>query len=137
MFSRWDIGGEDYELLLYQKLLEHGLTSCPPLGQACPFDLVSVSRFTGATHKLQLKTVTKPYQNDVYRVRFTHGCLSKSPYKKINVDAFVVLLIPLKAWLIIPNTDTLGKSLSLCAKSSLHIHPAYARWEKLHRVDLT
>jgi hypothetical protein len=136
MFSRWDIGGEDYELLLYQKLLEHGLTSCPPLGQACPFDLVSVSRFTGATHKVQLKTVTKPYHNDTYRVRFTHGCLSKASYKTVNVDVFIVLLVPLQSWLVIPNREGLPKSLSVCAKTTLKMHNGYERWELLHRPSL-
>ena len=136
MFRRWEIGGEDYEILLYQKLLEHGFSACPPLGQACPFDLVAVSRFTGATHKIQMKTVTKPYKNDVYRIRFTHGGKSKQENCVSNVDVFVAYLVPMKTWMVVPNRISLPKSLSLCANTSLKSHPGYEKWELLHRHHL-
>lgn len=124
--------GDDFEVLLYQKLLEHGLTPCPPLGQTCPFDLLSVSRYTGKVNKIQMKTVSKPYHNDLYRVRFTKGCRSKDTYDRANVDFFVVLIVPYMKWLVLRHTEDLKKSLCVCGSTSLKTHPARNAWNLLH-----
>ncbi len=113
--------GEAAEAAFLLRATELGMTVARPWGDSAPYDFIVAGR---RLHRVQVKsTAARESQKCSFRIGVGWGHRQKHAYDVACIDFLAVLIVPLRAWYIIPVRALAGrKSIRLASD-----HPASRR----------
>lgn len=95
--------GQRGELLVAEKLIEHGWSVAHPLSDTARFDLLTVKadRFLRIQVKATLEQHSYRDSRPHYQFQLAHGLSAKKPYDACDVDFFILCAIDsLRFWIV-------------------------------------
>jgi hypothetical protein len=99
VFSDRKRQGEWAEVCFAAAAIKRGFRVAKPYGDSCPYDLLVEAE--GQIKRVQVKSVQAMHKN-AFRISTAHRIANKSSYGKDDTDFIAALIIPHKAWYIIP-----------------------------------
>ena len=92
------------ELLVAEKLIEHGWSVAPPIGANYPFDLIvnKGDKFLRIQVKATLEKHTYSQTRPHYQFQLAHGVSSKKRYTADQVDFFICCALDSRRFWVLP-----------------------------------
>lgn len=133
--------GERAECAFLNEAIQRGFTVSKPFGDSAPYDFIldpNPHARPGRLWKVQVKSVTHPYDRTIYRIHADHvrrgRRRSLAPHE---ADFIAAYLVPLHAWYIVPTRACRGRVvLRFYPAGRLRRRPGFERfldaWHLLH-----
>jgi hypothetical protein len=123
------------ELLVAEKLIEHGWSVAPPIGANYPFDLIvnKGDKF----HRLQIKStlqqLSNPKSRPHYQFQLAHGSVNgKRKYTADQVDYFVCCALDTRRFWVIPLSAAVVTTLKIYNGDGSKFHRYEDAWGLLN-----
>jgi len=125
--------GQRGELLVAEKLIEHGWSVAHPLSDTSRFDLLVVKRQRFLRIQVKATLHQHEYKDNRphYQFQLAHGLSSKKRYDKGDVDYFICCAIDVLKFWIIPFDEVRGLTAKIYNGTGNRFYKFEGAWDLL------